>query len=351
MPPKYRRSSAISFFWEDGRLICEEYLQLKRIEASPEVIPLLNGFDAYRGLNEVIEAFGAEFKKDDLERVLGELVRLGFLIPEKGLAEAYQEILRAWHWPEPARSFFFSTKDSYECLEKSVRTAYVKAFHKSGKQPPLYKDYNEVPTLKLPAPGKLPGTFAGILKKRRSSRRFSSKPLSAKELSTLLFHVWGEQGRIKTEAFGELLKKTSASGGARHPIEVYPLIANVSGIAPGAYHYNVKDQTLEQLRAGSSANLIWEATNRQDWFKEAAVCFVMTAVFARASWKYRNARALRNIFMDVGHLSQTLYLTAESLKKGCCITSALTDSKIEKILLLDGISESVISVSAVGPAK
>ncbi|MFC1522959.1 nitroreductase family protein [Elusimicrobiota bacterium] len=75
---------------------------------------------------------------------------------------------------------------------------------------------------------------------------------------------------------------------------------------------------------------------------------MMTAVIERTSWKYRHPRGLRGIFLDAGHVSQTLYLVSQSLGLGSCFILALLEEPFEKLLKLDGISESVVGISTVG---
>ena len=78
----------------------------------------------------------------------------------------------------------------------------------------------------------------------------------------------------------------------------------------------------------------------------------MTAVFARAMWKYPHPRAYRVVLLDAGHLGQTFCLTATRLGLAPFSTAALADTLIERDLGIDGISESVIYVTGVGePAR
>jgi SagB-type dehydrogenase family enzyme len=74
----------------------------------------------------------------------------------------------------------------------------------------------------------------------------------------------------------------------------------------------------------------------------------MTGVFARTQWKYDYARAYRAVLMEAGHLCQTFCLTATWLGLAPFCTIAFADSKIEKLLQLDGISESVLYVAGAG---
>jgi hypothetical protein len=48
----------------------------------------------------------------------------------------------------------------------------------------------------------------------------------------------------------EVLEKTSCPGGNHHPMEVYPVIIDVEGRAPGLYHYSVRRRALKLLERG-----------------------------------------------------------------------------------------------------
>ena len=75
---------------------------------------------------------------------------------------------------------------------------------------------------------------------------------------------------------------------------------------------------------------------------------LMTAVFPRTQWKYPFARAYRVVLAEAGHLCQTFCLTATWLGLAPFCTMALADSRIEKDLKLDGVTESVLYVAGVG---
>ena len=48
-----------------------------------------------------------------------------------------------------------------------------------------------------------------------------------------------------------------------------------------------------------------------DFVRNAAALFLMTAVFRRTMWKYHLARAYRVVLLDAGHLCQTFCLSRD----------------------------------------
>jgi nitroreductase len=75
---------------------------------------------------------------------------------------------------------------------------------------------------------------------------------------------------------------------------------------------------------------------------------LMTAVFPRSHWKYEMPFTYRVIASEAGHLCQTFCLLATSLGLAPFCTQALAESKIERDLGIDGITEAVLYAAGVG---
>jgi SagB-type dehydrogenase family enzyme len=142
--------------------------------------------------------------------------------------------------------------------------------------------------------------------------------------------------------------KTSPSGGARHPIEVYVLARRVAGVPPGLYHYRPDRHRLALLRSGATVRQIRGYVPSQTYFGPAAALMLMTAVFERTQWKYDFPRAYRVVLAEAGHLCQTFCLVATWLGLAPFETMALADSHIERELGIDGVGESVLYAAGVG---
>jgi SagB-type dehydrogenase family enzyme len=213
--------------------------------------------------------------------------------------------------------------------------------------PPPVKVYPRSRVLKLAKPA-AKGEYADVLLGRRTWRHFSKAPVSKEQLATLLWLTWGVQRWGHVRGQGRIALKTSPSGGACHPGEVYVAVLNVSGVDPGFYHYAPDRHALERLAPVLRPRVISRYLPMQPWFRGAAALFLMTAVFAREQWRYPVARAYRAVLLDAGHLCQTFCLTATWLGLAPFCSMAFADSCIERDLNLDGVSESVIYVTGVG---
>ncbi len=196
------------------------------------------------------------------------------------------------------------------------------------------------------------GSLYRALEQRKTVRAFDSgRPMPAEDLATLLYWVFGCHGHTRLTRGVTVLRKTSPSGGSLHPVEVYPLIQNVAGIATGLYHYRVRDHSLVPIRRLES----WEAEAMavgmaagHDFAADAHVLFLMTARFNRNFWKYRqNVRTHSVILQDAAHLSQTFYLVSADLGLGAFYI-AFDGSYIEEALGLDGIEEGAVALAGCG---
>ena len=213
-------------------------------------------------------------------------------------------------------------------------------------QPEVYKEYPKAKKVELPKP-KVPDnidkmTLDQALKNRRSVRQFTREPMNIEQLSYLL---WASTGIQRKELGYEF--RTAPSAGALYPIETYLVVNNVKDLPMGVYHYNIKNHELEQLEQGDFGEALSLAALNQGICAKCAVAFVHTAIFERSKWKYKQ-RAYRYIYMDAGHIGENLGLAAVSLGLSSCHVGAIFDDEANKIIGVDGKTESVIYLTVVG---
>lgn len=209
------------------------------------------------------------------------------------------------------------------------------------------------PGTALPLPAPLRSDFDEMLAARRTCRNFDGDAvLGQAEFATMMRRVWGAVGTRELAPGAVAVKKTSPAGGGLHAVEAYVLVQRVEGLAPGLYHYLAMEHALEPLRAMDAveaADWAHRFVAGQDWFNNAPVMVVMTARFDRLFWKYRrHTKAWRVVHLDVGHLSQTMYLSATELGLGCFVTAAISDRAVEEALALPPLREGPIAVVGFG---
>ena len=213
-------------------------------------------------------------------------------------------------------------------------------------KPEIYKSYPTSKTIQLSRQfQEVTISLAEVLKKRKSIRTFSTKPLSKIDLTFLL---WASTGIQRTEHSYEF--RTCPSAGALYPIETYIVVNNVEDLEKGLYHYNIKNHLLEEIKLGNFGGKLAHAALDQEMCADASVVFLWTAVFGRSKWKYQQ-RAYRYIYLDAGHIAQNLALASTNINCGSCQVGAFFDDEINSIIDLDGVLESAICLSVVGHVK
>ncbi|HWP68944.1 MAG TPA: SagB/ThcOx family dehydrogenase, partial [Rectinemataceae bacterium] len=173
-----------------------------------------------------------------------------------------------------------------------------------------------------------PETLHSFLKNRKSRRIFEITTISIAELSYLLWSCEGVR-----ENKGKYSFRTTPSGGARHPLDLYVFARRVEGLKPGLYRYLPLEHSLVLEREGDDSDALHTALMGQ---LGNSSCVVMwAAVPYRSEWRYGKA-ADKLVALDAGHSCQNLYLACEALKLGTCAIGAYDQKKLDEYLGLDG---------------
>jgi SagB-type dehydrogenase family enzyme len=209
-----------------------------------------------------------------------------------------------------------------------------------GERPPLYKSYPGATRTPLPGPeGPWEADVAEVIEARRSRRGYTGDPLSTETLSRLLHAAQGITGSRG--------RRAAPSAGAMYPIELYAVVHNVADLEPGIYHYAVEAHEMEMVQVGDFRGPIQRAGLGQEFLGEANVCLVLSAIFQRARWRYRE-RTYRYVMLEAGHIGQNLYLAATALGLGACAVGSFIDDELNELLGLDGQEEAGLYIISVG---
>lgn len=216
-----------------------------------------------------------------------------------------------------------------------------------SNKPSPYKRYPHKPQFPLPDPQISGGkSLWEVLATRRSVRDFQSQPLSKQDVSQLL---WAAQG-ITAEHMGYRFR-TTPSAGALYPVETYLVVNNMEEVPQGVYHYAVEQHGLEQIKEGDYRVPVARAALDQKIAYEANLVFVWTAIFERCKWKYKQ-RAYRYVYLDAGHIAQSVALASVALGLGSCQVAAIYDDEANDLLGVEGMEESTLYMTMVGvPAE
>jgi SagB-type dehydrogenase family enzyme len=232
---------------------------------------------------------------------------------------------------------------------------YTKRFHKaipgdSNLWPEqwkttYYKTYLRQPKIELSHKEKKFDLF-DALKKRSSKRQMNRIPISCQELSLLLKYSCGITRRDE-QGDG---KRPHPSGGARFPIEIYCLVVKPGdGLEPGLFHYNIENHYLETILKKQFTKVDLDQVATYEFVNDASLIIFLTSVFWRSQNKY-GQRGYRFILQESGHIGQNIYLISEALNLKCCALGGfrISDEQIEKLLDIDGVTESLVYSLVIG---
>lgn len=195
----------------------------------------------------------------------------------------------------------------------------------------------EKQVIKLPVPAdKGAMSVEEALSKRRTVRRFASRPLTLAQVSQLL---WGASGVSDPRGL-----RTAPSAGATYPLELYLVVGErgVAEIPPGVYRYLPQPHVLEATAVkGDVRAQVARISLHQNWMAEAPVMVVTAAEYQRCMARYGN-RGIQYTHMEVGHVGQNLFLQAEALGLACGIVGAFEDRALSQALKLPANHEPLL---------
>jgi len=328
-------------YWRNGGLAVHNYATGEIAGATPDVCEVLDFCGTWRTASQISSqlAIGLGLGRALVRR----LVARGLLQRADRKPDARTRAMSAIDEWNPAAGLFHSASRQVRFLSPREAQTLARSRAAARPMPPPVKRLRGLPSVRLPRPI-TSGEFPAVLRARRTWRRYGSGPVSLADLATALGLSGGVQQWIPTE-FGRLPLKTSPSGGARHPIELYVCVRNVKGLPAGIYHYAADVHRLERMRAGNPTARLRAWMPHSEYFARAAFVVIMTAVLDREVWRYPYSRAYRAAIAEAGHVCQTFCLTATWLGLAPFCLMGLDDEAIEKELGIDGVRETVLYVA------
>ncbi len=135
-----------------------------------------------------------------------------------------------------------------------------------------------------------------------------------------------------------LVRRTSPSGGSRHPIEGYVINLENGEV----WHI---DSNLHRIRLIKNIQPIESDDYFGRFLKEKSdvnYIFLLTAVFQRNMYRYREPRTFRSVHMDAGHLSATLQAALQIKGFKTRFNSAPQYQKLSEFMELDHYEEGLM---------
>jgi SagB-type dehydrogenase family enzyme len=196
----------------------------------------------------------------------------------------------------------------------------------------------QLPSIALP-PARLPRMrLRSALRARRSTPPTAGGPLELPALAAILSAGYG------ASAPG---RRTVPSGGALYPLEVYVAAERVDGLTTGVFHLDPFRHALELQREGAIAEALAAASPLPGLLSDAAAVVFLTAIFWRTRFKY-GLRGYRFALLEAGHAMQNVLLAATALGVPALPLGGFYDARVEELLGVDGVDESVVYGAALG---
>jgi SagB-type dehydrogenase family enzyme len=175
--------------------------------------------------------------------------------------------------------------------------------------------------MKLPKPSTDGNRLDFALAGRRSVRSFSSRELTERELSQLL---WAGQGVTSPSGY-----RTAPTAGGTLPLELHLLTAD------GVFRYVPREHALALLANEDRRPELARACLDQQFVAQAPAVIVVGGVVQRTARIY-GPRAGRYVALEAGCASQSIMLEAVALGLGTVMIGAYQDADVIRIAELPG---------------
>ncbi|MEE1927132.1 SagB/ThcOx family dehydrogenase [Streptomyces sp. TRM 70351] len=342
---RLRRARCLACYWHAGSFVAHAYPHGAPTALHPAAAEILSAFEEWTEPAEAAQTLGTL-----TPRTVGNAVRAlrgsGLLLEEGSTEAAHDDALaRQWGpWAPEASFYHYATQDVLYPGDDPAAGQTPP----TQELPPLFTSYPQAERLLLPRPpAGLRTPYGEVLHRRRTCRDFRPEPVALATLATLLATVFGPADFIDC-GNGALYRRTSPAGGARQEIDAYVGVLNVEGAAPGTYHYNVLEHSLELRSEGLTPGEAAHLCADQGWAGAAAFLVVLVAALPRMGVKYATPRSYRVCLLDAGHLGQTFALTATALGLGPAQTGAFHDSPVAARCGVDNTAHTPLYVLAAG---
>ncbi|MBN2332267.1 MAG: SagB/ThcOx family dehydrogenase [Deltaproteobacteria bacterium] len=194
-------------------------------------------------------------------------------------------------------------------------------------EPSVYKHYSGRHVVPLPPEVDIgPVSLTDLLQRQHADQE---AVLSRSSLSNILLLSEMLTARAR-HAQGEIWFRSVASAGALYPNELYVACPGIAGLAAGLYHYDIRKPALALIRSGNPLPAL--AGDERDG--RPALVFLVSAIFFRSSWKYRD-RAYRYHLLDSGHLLENLSLALKAFSLSYEVMTDFNDDRVNGVLGVD----------------
>ncbi len=342
---RYRRSTNLVSYWQDGRAWVTNFATGVRTESTPALWSLLDACHDWQTPTVLRRTVARSWPDALFKRIVDAMVKATLLEASDAARDPRESRMAAWQGWNPAAGLFHAASRAGDHGDPQEHDAHLHRKARTSRMPAPIKTASGR-RVSLPAPART--AISGVLHDRRTWRQFADTPVTRDQIATMLALTAGITHWLTVPGLGQVPLTTSPSGGSRHPIETYIVIRNIRGVAPGVYRYLGDRHELEVIRRGLKMAELRRWLPQQTWWHTSPFIVFFTGVFERTQWRYEFPRAYRAVLLETGHICQTFLLAATSLGLAPFCTMAINDEHVERALGIDGISEAVLYAAGAG---
>lgn len=185
-------------------------------------------------------------------------------------------------------------------------------------------------------------SFYSILADRKSSTKLEVRSrIDYESFSTLLSISYG---------FVNGQHRGVPSAGGMYSIRPYIFVFNVEELQPGIYHYNYINNCIDLITEGDFREELINAFYQKDHINECSFLIAHIGDFKPHIEKYGD-RGYKLIHMDLGHISQNVYLGSSALNFGCRALFGYHEELLNNLLDINKIHESTLLTHVIGIEK
>jgi SagB-type dehydrogenase family enzyme len=156
-------------------------------------------------------------------------------------------------------------------------------------------------------------------------------PQDLRTLSSWLYLAAGQRKRIQMP-WGDAMLRAVPSAEMSYPGEIYVAAFSIAGLAPGLYHYSVKEHALRHLRdAPETLYLLRRGRPDLQFLGTIPAVLLVSSVFCRSSWQH-GRRGYRQAVIDCGHLVESLHVAAMGLGMSTVTRLRMTESSMRELI-------------------
>ncbi|OQQ04860.1 hypothetical protein BK412_07695 [Vibrio campbellii] len=279
------------------------------------------------------------------------------LFIHRGIVDTSNDAVKNWDIGPEAKIFHdFSKTKHFKNIKSREEQAIGYIYDSISKTEKDISIRTKINGVKIPLPHyiKSEDIFEESLYKRKTERSYKDEPLELTELSEILYlslgEIHGDWKELEARGLKKIARRRSSpAGGGLHSIEGYIVVKNVSGLDNGIYFYDGQTHELVYISAiRNEATALSDCLHHQLWSDDLCVGIFLVSKISRIWQKYTSPKAYRVPFLDAGHISQTIQLSATYKGVSTWPSGAFFDDYVSELLAL---KEDEIPTFFVGLAK